>query len=418
MPLTSAEIVGRLTLMLAVLGVLLTGAVLDVDQLTQAVTSLQSRVEKLEQDNKVASQRIAMLESQNERLRRAAVSTFGGQADGRQLSAAQCCRWTPDGTCGSVAAGRQYGCTGVHEYLEHKTTTHEFADIDACLTAGSEDSWEASFNGVTANVTLKSSGSIVANFPTPLKVLHAADCVADPTLEVQLAVNIANSLSLQGVDLTSQLLDLNPTNRVCIKTVTDNSGYAQFYVQVPCCRPSPAEPLPRVYAGTYAHIWSHVQDIHSPPGEFRFVAGDKFPSGNQATCFQGFIKLAAVGPSTDSWSGYVSASTDGGTAWSKSRHVSANTGSTDCIRRLVAAFCARQKIGKRGAASQIPPMRPWPWSQRPPKTPSSLRLTRQVAPPGTGPLRVRPAHTKLPSPRPTFSSSTPTRPTPLWGRAA
>ena len=46
--MTSAENCWRLTLMLAVLGVLLTGAVLDVDQLTQAVTSLQSRVEKLE----------------------------------------------------------------------------------------------------------------------------------------------------------------------------------------------------------------------------------------------------------------------------------------------------------------------------------------------------------------------------------
>ena len=64
------------------------------------------------------------------------VSPLGGMTRaGRQLSAATCCRWTPGGTCnsGDVTSG----CTELHEYLEHKTTTHEFAAIETCLLARS-----------------------------------------------------------------------------------------------------------------------------------------------------------------------------------------------------------------------------------------------------------------------------------------
>ena len=65
--------------------------------------------------------RVAQLEAENDQLRRRgsvlAVSPEGRVlsseygADGRRLSAAQCCRWTPDGTCGAVAESREYGCT-------------------------------------------------------------------------------------------------------------------------------------------------------------------------------------------------------------------------------------------------------------------------------------------------------------------
>ena len=60
----------------------------------------------------------------------AAVGSMGKpEAVGRRLSSPTCCRWTADDTCGSVPADRFQRCTDVHEYLEGKTTTHEWARL-------------------------------------------------------------------------------------------------------------------------------------------------------------------------------------------------------------------------------------------------------------------------------------------------
>jgi len=130
----------------------------------------------------------------------------------------ECCRWTPDGTCTAMTSGREKACTMVHEYLETKTTTHSFDDITDCAGAG-ESNWGAEFNGVTGNVTLKNGATTKSTFPTPLKVTHSATCTTgvQPTLDLQLdttagVLNVAESLSLQGTDLTSKLLALSAGN--------------------------------------------------------------------------------------------------------------------------------------------------------------------------------------------------------------
>jgi len=277
----------------------LAGATLDLDQLSQVVTSLQGRLGQLEQErlggrlwqleqeHEAALQRIAVLEARLSRIagqpgRTIQVATQSLGATRRlSESTPSCCRWTAAGACGSNVTK---DCTQLHEYLEHKTTTHHFDDVDACPGAAP---WVASLHPQDAEVALTASGSEVKRFKTPLRVLHAADCATAPSLELQLAVNLASTFALQGVDLTAQLQQLNPANRVCVRTETTNSGYGQFY----------------------------VQDIHSPPGEFRLVAGDKFTTGEQSTCFQGFIKLGARGPNDDAWAGYLGASTDGGATY-------------------------------------------------------------------------------------------------------
>lgn len=181
--------------------------VLALGASASAELSVLQRIDQLEarlaQMDKLEA-RVAQLEAENDMLRQSsvAVSPEGrvlSPEAGRRLSAAQCCRWTPDGTCGEVAAGRHRGCTSVHEYLEQKTTTHEFSDIDACLTAGNEGTWAASFDGVSSNVTLKSSGSAVTSFPTPLKVTHATQCASEaPLLTVQLDALFDGMLQLAG----------------------------------------------------------------------------------------------------------------------------------------------------------------------------------------------------------------------------
>ena len=58
-----------------------------------------------------------------------ATSAFGQMSRvGRQLSSSSCCRWTQSGACGGNTSE---ACTRLHEYLEHKSTTHVFDDVYA-----------------------------------------------------------------------------------------------------------------------------------------------------------------------------------------------------------------------------------------------------------------------------------------------
>lgn len=64
----------------------------------------------------------------------------------------------------------------MHEYLEAKTTTHEFAAVTTCFGNDDISKYRASFNGLTSNVSLAYDGSVVTQVKTPLKVTHAANC--------------------------------------------------------------------------------------------------------------------------------------------------------------------------------------------------------------------------------------------------
>ena len=114
-----------------------------------------------------------------------------------------CCRWTADDTCGAVVPAERFEvCTHMHEYLEGKTTTHEFADLDTCLGPDASK-WSAKFDGANSNVTLSYDAVAKATLKTPLKVTHAADCGNDPpTLTVQMDTVHDGSLTLDGGSLT------------------------------------------------------------------------------------------------------------------------------------------------------------------------------------------------------------------------
>lgn len=183
-------------------------------------TQLLDLEQRMEERFAQLQARVNHLEAENDRLRKAPQSfreiSPSGEVKGRRMSASpnECCRWTPDGTCTGVASGRFEACTFYHEYLETKTTTHSFADITDCAGAD-ESGWAAEFNGVTGNLTLKNGATVQSTFPTPLKVTHSAACTTgvQPTLDLQLdttagVLNVAESLSLQGTDLTSTLLAL------------------------------------------------------------------------------------------------------------------------------------------------------------------------------------------------------------------
>jgi len=123
----------------------------------------------------------------------------GRQLTGSSAASPTCCRWTQGVTCPtSQSKKRDYRCTSVHEYLEHKTTTHIFEDIDSCL--GSDDStWGWRYDNTNAaSVVLESSGAAVATVPTPLKVTHASGCASRPTLELQLNTGVAGNLTIGG----------------------------------------------------------------------------------------------------------------------------------------------------------------------------------------------------------------------------
>ena len=187
---------------------------LDLEQrMEERFAQLNARIGELEQRND-------RLETENDHLRQTPggfhLVAASGEVKGRRTSAYpnECCRWTPDDTCTAVAPARLQACTMVHEYLETKTTTHSFDDITDCVGAD-ESNWRTEFNGVTGSVTLKNGATAQSTFPTPLKVTHSATCATgvQPTLDLQLdttagVLNVAGSLSLQGVSLTPTLLAL------------------------------------------------------------------------------------------------------------------------------------------------------------------------------------------------------------------
>ena len=183
---------------------------------------LETRVEQVQKQSEkreaALHKRVAFLEGEVQRLRpsseqaeatartgKAAVGPMGEpEAVGRRLSPAPtCCRWTADGTCGTVPAERFEVCTHMHEYLETKTTTHEFDDLDACLGPDASK-WSAKFDGASSNMTLSYDAAVMATLKTPLKVTHAADCGNDPpTLTVQMDTVHDGSLTLGGNEVHS-----------------------------------------------------------------------------------------------------------------------------------------------------------------------------------------------------------------------
>ena len=163
------------------------------EEVQRAVTPLQETVARLEAEN------ARLVAAATQQQMRVGVSPMGGT--GRQLShdssSTSCCRWTASDSCGSHT--RQ--CTGLHEYLEAKTTTHEFANVEHadCLGSDSGSTWGWTFDGHKGNITLSSGGSAVTSFKTPLRVTHAQSCSTDPpALTVQLDTTFDYNVQING----------------------------------------------------------------------------------------------------------------------------------------------------------------------------------------------------------------------------
>ena len=114
-----------------------------------------------------------------------------------------CCRWSANPTCSPVV----HECSQLHEYLEHKTTTHHFEDVVTCL-GNDPKNWAVQFDGTTSDVTL-SNGSTEVAVPTPLKVTHAADCAGTaPKLSLQMDTVALGTLMVGGFDVAKTFQDL------------------------------------------------------------------------------------------------------------------------------------------------------------------------------------------------------------------
>jgi len=173
----------------------------------ELLRAMQQQMNGMEQQMNGMESRIASLEADNRRLRAAPRAAnadpaaeswaVGPLGNGRRLEQQSCCRWTNSGACPS--ADVTYKCTSLHEYLETKTTTHVFEDVSAC--PGSDPS--ALFQGESANVALSSGGSEVIRVPTPLKVIHPANCTG-ATMEIQLNTSVP-SLLVGNLDVEGTL---------------------------------------------------------------------------------------------------------------------------------------------------------------------------------------------------------------------
>ena len=175
-------------------------------KLESTFEQLHARIRTLEGENEQLKARVSTLEGDNE-VRRRADRTAGAAAEsyalnvgGRQLSSMSsptCCRWTQDGTCpASQTKTRHQKCTFLHEYLEGKTTTHEFEDVESCLgTDESQWSWE--YKALDASVSLSGGGGVAVSSPTPLRVTHDAGCNGQ-FLTVQMNTTLAANVDILG----------------------------------------------------------------------------------------------------------------------------------------------------------------------------------------------------------------------------
>tara|TARA_B110001452_G_scaffold225910_1_gene200078 strand:- start:680 stop:1738 length:1059 start_codon:yes stop_codon:yes gene_type:complete len=177
---------------------------------SQGLAAIERRLDEQASELAALRARVATLEAETAATAKTSVvlSPLGGSQQGvegaqaaRRLSHAtpqtSCCRWTASDTCTTVT--RQ--CTELHEYLESKTTTHEFFDVEHanCLGPDSSSTWSWAYDGHKGNVTLSSDGSAVTAFKTPLRVTHAQDCsTVLPTLTLQLDTQVDGALSVAG----------------------------------------------------------------------------------------------------------------------------------------------------------------------------------------------------------------------------
>ena len=272
-----------------------------MDEMEERFAQMQARIVQLEGRDEVSTTRIATLEAENYRLRPAETMQRysvdpSSAIEGRQLSATanECCRWTASGTCAGMTSAREQACTMLHEYLEMKTTTHAFQDLQSCIGAG-ESGWKPVFNGVHGNVTLKNGATEKATFPTPLKVTHAANCATtQPTADLQLHTNLAAGLSVQGLDITAAALALAYSSAsTCIKITTGTFTYADGFLTV------------------------LIRDTLNPDWPGRVVTSGFFEKGAVVVkaCFNGFKAIILHNCDTDAWGGTMHSSNDGGTTY-------------------------------------------------------------------------------------------------------
>ena len=187
-----------------------------VAPLQSQVEALQSRVSALEEENASLWRHVQGGEGGAEASASVVLPT-GEARRGRQLtgepesSEPTCCRWTQDDACSSAGSASEFQCTSLHEYLEHKTTTHEFSDLDVCL--GSDHTkWRWKYQASNAQVALSNNDSAVTTtVKTPLKVTHAASCNSTaPTLTLQMdtvvaGLTVSGTLSVGGTDIAAGL---------------------------------------------------------------------------------------------------------------------------------------------------------------------------------------------------------------------
>ena len=105
-----------------------------------------------------------------------------------------------------------YSCTRLYEYLEAKTTSHHFEDLDTCLGAD-ETKWGYAYSGPQSNISMSSDGAVVTSFPPPLKITHAANCSGTaPTLTLQLTTYVTD------LRLSAYLMSTSTTEAISVST--------------------------------------------------------------------------------------------------------------------------------------------------------------------------------------------------------
>jgi hypothetical protein len=205
----------------------------------------------------------------------ASVDSVGhmGMTVGRRLTHENpdhsCCRWTPDSTCGTVEATKYRQCSFLYEYLEEKTTSYDFENIEhsTCLGPTSSE-WKWAYDGHVGHTKLSknSGGTQVANIKTPLRVTLAQDCTAAPTLTVQMDTVMSGTLNVDGIDVAARLRKLGPFQDPNAWVLTTHFWYQiETGYYLPTIMRSPSSPSSSyIFAGSTKDPISYMNALRPP----------------------------------------------------------------------------------------------------------------------------------------------------------
>jgi len=173
------------------------GATTDDGSLADQVQSLKSEVAELR--DAVATLKASISSDRNVHMDVGSDGAMAGR--GRRLQSQGSTQVSMDGIIHEFPSG--HGCSNINGYMR------VLPEISTGLSFAPSPSSDLTGNLSLASVNNDWSTNVIATFPAPIKLVHEASCAGKPTIELQLDVSVAQSLTVAGIEVGAKLTALS-----------------------------------------------------------------------------------------------------------------------------------------------------------------------------------------------------------------